>query len=167
MKEGFRMELKKLFTMQRDLDKKIVEQHHLENDSLVCEKILALQVELGELANETRCFKYWSIKKPSERDVILEEYVDCLHFILSLGLEFGFTNISVKTTPSEVKITEQFIHVYIDLNDFTICSCKDSYITLFEDFLTLGSSLGFSEDEIVDHYYKKNNINHERQASDY
>ncbi len=45
---------------------------------------LALTIELAELANETRCFKYWSSKGPSEREVILEEFVDSIHFLLSL-----------------------------------------------------------------------------------
>ena len=31
-------------------------------------------------------------KKPSEASIILEEYVDCLHFILSLGIETNLQN---------------------------------------------------------------------------
>ena len=78
------MNLQKLFQMQNTLDKRIQAEHHLEGVPLLHKKILSLQVELGELANETRCFKFWSTKKPSSNDVILEEYVDCLHFILSI-----------------------------------------------------------------------------------
>ena len=161
------MNLDELFKLQMELDKKIVEQHSLQNRSLSSEKILALQVELGELANETRCFKYWSTRKPSDKDVILEEYVDCLHFLLSLGLEFKFTDVSVMASKSDASVTDQFINLYIDLNDFIICSSRDHYCTLFEDFLSLGSSIGFSEEDILEHYHRKNNINHERQASGY
>ncbi|MBC8060340.1 MAG: dUTP diphosphatase [Clostridiaceae bacterium] len=161
------MNLDELFKLQMKLDKKIVEQHALQNRSLVSEKILALQVEIGELANETRCFKYWSTKKPSDKVVILEEYVDCIHFLLSIGLDYNFTDISVDAIISESKLTDQFINIYIDLNDFIICSSKDHYATLFEDFLSLGSSIGFSKEDIVEHYLIKNNTNHERQASGY
>jgi len=161
------MILDELFKLQMELDKKIVEQHSLQNRSLVSEKILALQVELGELANETRCFKYWSTKKPSEKNVILEEYVDCIHFLLSIGLEYDFTDTLVESVPTDTRLTDQFISIYIDLNDFIICSSKDHYSTLFEDFLSLGSSIGFSEEDIMEHYLIKNNINHERQASGY
>ena len=59
------------------------------NRKIVKRKMLALLVEIGELANETRCFKYWSNKPASEREVILEEYVDGLHFILSIGIDLG------------------------------------------------------------------------------
>ena len=161
------MNLDELFKLQMELDKKIVEQHALQNRSLVSEKTLALQVEIAELANETRCFKYWSTKKPSDKNVILEEYVDCIHFLLSIGLEFNFTDISVKSIVSDARLTDQFINIYIDLNDFIICSSKDHYSTLFEDFLSLGLSIGFSEEDIQEHYLLKNNINHERQASGY
>jgi dimeric dUTPase (all-alpha-NTP-PPase superfamily) len=41
---------------------------------------------MGELANEVRCFKFWSYKLPSEEKVILEEYVDGIHFITSLAI---------------------------------------------------------------------------------
>ncbi len=59
------MNLQRLFALQKELDLKIVSQHNLQAENLLQKKILALQVEIGELANETRCFKYWSDKEPS------------------------------------------------------------------------------------------------------
>lgn len=55
------MNLAKLFEMQRQLDEHIEKEHPRKprEDRLV-KKILALQVELGELANCWRGFKYWS-----------------------------------------------------------------------------------------------------------
>ena len=47
---------------------------------------MALLVE-RELANETRSFKFWSTKGPSANEIILEEYVDSIHFLLSLLIE--------------------------------------------------------------------------------
>ena len=86
------MDLQKLFTMQEALD------HYIQTNKQVTEDVftkkgLALLVELAELANETRCFKFWSEKGPSEREVILEEYVDSIHFLLSLGIEKGFNDL--------------------------------------------------------------------------
>lgn len=54
------MELKELFEMQKKLDEHIIEEKGLEGQDLLPKKILALQVELGELANEWRGFKFWS-----------------------------------------------------------------------------------------------------------
>jgi dimeric dUTPase (all-alpha-NTP-PPase superfamily) len=53
--------------------------------------ILALMVETSEMANEIRSFKYWSKKERSPDDVILEEFVDVLHFYLSIANQLGFT----------------------------------------------------------------------------
>lgn len=163
------MNLQNLFVMQEKLDHHIMEQHNLYGKTLFSEKLLALQVEIAELANETRCFKFWSNKGPSSNEAILEEYVDCLHFILTIGLEKGYSD-AVFTIPKEnidTDITDQFLNIYIDINDFIICSSKDHYETLFEDFLCLGSSLGFTEIEIENAYYRKNTINHHRQAIGY
>lgn len=162
------MNLLKLFELQKNLDEHIRENHGLWGQSLLSKKILALQVELAELANETRCFKYWSDKKPSNREVILEEYVDCLHFILTLGLEKNFTNIELDSKePHQYNIITQLLNLYIDINDFVVCSSKDHYITLFEDFINLGRILGFTAAEIEMAYYKKNDINHKRQNEGY
>src|SRR5690606_40144391 len=97
------MNLSKLFEMQRKLDEKILERFpHLRNEDLLPKKILALQVELGELCNCWRGFKFWShdqkprtVKRIENRkhrqNPLLEEYVDCLHFILSIAIELGYT----------------------------------------------------------------------------
>ena len=51
------MEFNQLFEMQRELDRFIEETQNVEKD-VFKEKGLALLVELAELANETRCFKF-------------------------------------------------------------------------------------------------------------
>lgn len=164
------MNLSKLFQLQHTLDERIVEEHNLQGKHLFPNKILALQVEISELANETRCFKFWSNKGPSPKEKILEEYVDCLHFILSLGLEKNYSDVELNLrydTSDNVELTKHFVNIYIDINDFVVCSSKDNYKTLFEDFLCLGSDLGFSYEEIEKAYFEKNSINHKRQDDGY
>ena len=93
-------------------------------------------MEIAELANETRCFKFWSNKGPSAKNTILEEYADCLHFLLTIGLDKGFNYLNFNTPNEGISsnITNQFLNLYIDINDFIVCSSKDHYQTLFEDF---------------------------------
>ncbi|WP_138206420.1 dUTP diphosphatase [Haloimpatiens lingqiaonensis] len=160
------MKFDKLFSLQRDLNNHIEQAHHL-TGPLLSKKILALQVEIGELANETRCFKYWSNKGPSSKSVILEEYVDCLHFILSIGLDKNYDNITFTPNKSDTEITDQFLNLFIDINDFITCNSRDHYITLFQDFISLGLSLDFSIDDIENGYLEKNQINHKRQEEGY
>jgi len=161
------MNLQKLFQMQNTLDHRIQKEHHLEGVQLLKKKILSLQVELGELANETRCFKFWSTKKPSSNNIILEEYVDCLHFILSIGIEKGFQDITLDSKNITCELSDQFLHLYINVADFVICSSIENYLTIFHNFLSLGKNLGFCEDDIEGAYLYKNKINHERQDNGY
>jgi dimeric dUTPase (all-alpha-NTP-PPase superfamily) len=161
------MDFKKLFRLQKDLDMQIIEEHNLKDEALLPQKSLALQVQVGKLADETRCFKYWSNKSPAKREIVLEEYVDCLHFILSIGIDKEFDDINPTLTKFNYNITEQFLDLYIDINDFVICPSQDHYITLFEDFLSLGKNLGFSGLEIENVYIHKNQFNHEKQSSNF
>ena len=98
--------LEELYKKQNDLDAYIVKKSMNEvysidmnhNDmGFLNDRLLALFVEVGEFANATRCFKYWS-KKPSEsKERLLDEYVDMLHFWLSIGNVMRFT-------PKEVEV---------------------------------------------------------------
>ncbi|MFT9495844.1 dUTP diphosphatase [Anaerosolibacter sp.] len=96
------MTLKQLFDMQRKLDEVIVAMADVNADGLepadfLGDRLLALHVEVSELANATRCFKYWSSKAPEKKEVLLDEYADILHFFLSVGLALGFTSDEVET----------------------------------------------------------------------
>ncbi len=96
-----------LFDRQRELDERIEEEHQLSGNQFD-ERLLALLVELGELANETRSFKFWSTKGPSPQDVILEEYVDGIHFLLSIGLALGYERDSFPAGSSYLDATDAF-----------------------------------------------------------
>lgn len=161
------MEWEKLFKMQEQLDHYIEVNHDLANHDLFQEKYLALLVELGELANETRCFKFWSTKPGSEDSVVLEEYVDGIHFILSLGIKqnLGFDSSGIMTV--EKSETEQFNDVFEACVTFKNNPGSEQYHQLFTKFLQLGDKLGFSEQAIQEAYYKKNEINYKRQNEGY
>lgn len=158
---------RKLFTTQRELDYRIETKHHLENEALFDKKILALLVELGECANETRCFKFWSVKKAAPRKTILEEYVDGLHFILSLGLELDVKNYDFYPNSDPVDKVDQFQKVYQAVVFFKNEHNVETYEKLFSDFMTLGFALEFEVEEIIEAYYDKNKINHKRQDNNY
>ena len=71
------MNLVKLFEMQRQLDAHIEKEHpRQEGEDRLAKKILALQVEIGELANCWRGFKFWSNDQTPR--VIAERGV-CVH----------------------------------------------------------------------------------------
>ncbi|GGC93409.1 hypothetical protein GCM10007216_25160 [Thalassobacillus devorans] len=160
------MNWEELFETQLRLDRYIEENNQLEETDLFEDKMLALLVELGELANETRCFKFWSKKPPSSEDVILEEYVDGLHFILSLGLEKGL-RYSDKPIKTGIEVTKGFHQVYEKALKFKASPVKEHYQEMFSSFLSLGAALGFTEMKIKTAYHEKNQQNHKRQDEGY
>jgi dimeric dUTPase (all-alpha-NTP-PPase superfamily) len=214
------LNLNKLFELQAKLDERIYKEHPpKEGEDRLAEKILALQVELGELAQNWRGFKYWSndqeprttakcemcdglgndiyftgsydngtlqeCSEPCEycdgtgdddsKNPLLEEYVDCLHFLLSIGLELETTNIVIDSDYTGADTTETFIFAFetvIELAN-SIRDGNKSYIyqvyeELFNLFVSLGEKyLGFSWEQVEQAYLAKNKINHERQESGY
>lgn len=205
------MNLQKLFEAQQVLDEHIMNEHpelH-ENESNLDWKLLALQVELGECANEWRGFKKWSkdqeprvykkeihyVDVPTDnpnfierkdigkvKNPLLEEYVDCLHFILSIGLEFE-KKYKEKIVPSiklnenkKSDITNQFHELFLCTTSLFI-STKDEYYDfedtigifseLLESFVSLGKMLGFTWEQIEAAYFEKNKVNHQRQEEGY
>lgn len=174
-----------LFPVQQKLRDRIIQQHNLEHVDLRPNLICALNVELAELANGTRCFKHWSVKEASPKEVILEELVDVLHFLLEIGLssyeEYGAVlPINVLLTAKEsIKydtLTEQINSMYTEigmLNDSLFDNCysansiDDSYNNLVGLFFGLCELLEFTWEEVEAAYYEKNAINHERQEQGY
>ncbi|MBA9025829.1 MULTISPECIES: dUTP diphosphatase [Bacillaceae] len=165
------MNITKLFEMQKLLDQHIQEKHNLHAAELIDKKILALFVELGELANETRCFKFWSLKGPAARQTILAEYVDGVHFILSLGIgcKLQATSVEVKIGQSskEHDITSQFLKIYASIQSFSMEQSQENYENMFSDYLRLGNMLGFSGEDVEQAYVEKNQINYDRQKQGY
>lgn len=181
------MILAKLFETQRVLDARIEKEHpRVEGEDRLGKKILALQVELGECANEWRGFKFWSTNQTPSigfyytengteyKNPLLEEYVDCLHFILSIGLECGFDKQELNhihehnfSVYKERTILIQFEWIFLTISDFTSENDLSSYEELFLYFMGLGIHLGFEIEQIEQAYYDKNVINHTRQDTGY
>lgn len=93
------MTIKELLEAQAELDRTIIEVQNLQDldpKIRLANTLLALQVEVSELANETRAFKFWSRKEPAPREVILDEFADVIHFTMSLANQFGFSEDDIK-----------------------------------------------------------------------
>lgn len=157
-----------LFDKQKELDAYINENNDLKQAELFDKKILALYVELGELANETRAFKFWSQKKASEKSIIIEEYVDNIHFLMSLGIEksFEFDEITVSKVES-TSLTEHFNVLFQQISNFQGEQTKASYLELVNNYVQLSELLGYTKEEIQAAYDEKNKENFNRQDSGY
>jgi len=166
------MDLTKLFEMQKVLDARIEKEHpQLQGEDRLAKKILALQVELGELANELPgTFKFWSNKKNDYKKALVE-YVDCLHFILSIGLEFKYSSYSYATEEKISLATKDTMtniqNCFYEMSFLNKFRAYQYYHSLLIELLALGRSLGFTGEQIEHAYLNKNKINHERQQNGY
>lgn len=163
------LQTKQLYEIQDILDKRIFENHEVTREETSIRRILALLVEISELANETRCFKFWSTKPASEKKVILEEYVDGIHFLLSLGIDLGITPEEIRCEhPGEFSdLTNQFIVVYEKCCFLRNYFCEEMYLDAFEAYLEIANILQFTNEDIVSAYLLKNEENHHRQDTNY
>ncbi|WP_041637940.1 dUTP diphosphatase [Anoxybacillus flavithermus] len=162
------MDIRKLFAMQRQLDERIETERGLRGERLVERKLLALLVEIGELANETRCFKFWSSKPPAAVETILEEYVDGLHFILSLGLDLSLhEGVQWPNVQESRPLVDQFLRVFEAVHAFGGQLNEEAYNQLVYAYAQLAHALSFTAQQIERAYIAKNEVNHERQSHNY
>lgn len=162
-----KININRILELQKQLDNNIHTKHNINPKEVFEKRRLALIVEICEMINVNRCFKFWSLKKDYDKQVLGDEFVDCLHFILSISLHFDLDQ-----TEYEIK------DVVYDDNELTLKvlylislagkieskeDCKKFIIQLFE----LAFTFGFTAQDIIDFYIKKNQVNFKRQQDNY
>lgn len=161
------IDLTKLYNIQKDLDAYIAKNHNVNYEITHKKRLLALIIELGEFANETRCFKYWSNKGPSSKDIILDEYADGLHFLLSLGIPLNTNKYIYDIYQDNNDLTDAFLKLYEDALKLNKEYNLTNYINAMQSFINLLPLLGYSENDLISAYLKKAQVNYDRQNSNY
>lgn len=205
------MNLTKLFELQAQLDADIETKHPAqEGEDRFGKKVLALLVELGELGQCWRGFKYWSKDQQARttegcmwcrgigkrytlkslvyaetcdkcdgtgsiKNPLLEEYVDCLHFLLSIGNDVfgGLNGTQIREVLHDAEESDETVN--IEATFIVLFSCVPEllsseyfrYRNTITIFLSLGLQLGFTWEQIEQAYYDKNKENFARQARGY
>ena len=162
-----KINLQELYSLQALLDQEIADIHHVDYKSTHEKRLLALIVEIGELANETRCFKYWSNKGSSPKEIVMDEYADGLHFLLSLGIPLHADKFEYEIKKENESLTLQIHHVYQAaiklLDNYDLPHYEDA----FQKYLNLAASIDMSVDDILNSYKNKLKVNHTRQHTNY
>ena len=156
-----------LFPLQRGLDEEIASIHGISYESTKKERLLALLVEFGEFANETRCFKYWSNKPSSEKAVVLDEYADGLHFFLSNAIALGIEELAYLPSLPKKSKTEAILDVYAATIRLHEERNADNCLKAFKLYLDLIPLFGFSNEDAINAYLAKMKVNHIRQETNY
>ena len=160
------IEFQEIYNRNKQLDKLFLSEYGNSQD-IIDKNKLELLVELGELANETKCFKYWSVKTP-DRDKVLEEYADCILMVLYF---FNCFNVSLDEDFPKPKdttdILEQFTYLF-NLSSRTRDEYnKDIFKEIFVNILKLGYVLGYTHQDIISGCMKKIDINMKRFEIEY
>lgn len=130
----------------------------LEPYKLRVRKLLEFEVALGEFAKVTKCYDYSNDAViDTDSDLILEKYINCISNLITLGIDHNYDDItSINVTANDNCLSDQFLNLYIDINDLIVSPCRDHYETLFEDMLAVGEFLGFSENIINESFLSYN-----------
>ncbi len=158
----------KLAEKQIALDKMIKDNSPEMNDQRYWEdRITALMVELGELANEIRFFKYWSNKPQSDKEVIIDELVDCLHFSFSLGNTIENKSWVFGLDDMKRPLTIIYFDIMSKLSEMVMDKSDTKFRSMLFNIVEIAWYLGYSQEDIEEAYAKKNAINYKRQEEGY
>lgn len=163
--------IREIIEMQKALDLSIINSNNVDFDSILDSKRveLALFDELGELNHELKSDWCWWKKsqKPKNRDRVLEELIDCLHFATIIS----YRSMDDKELNSCIAwycnndgtltlgYSEKLLFAYYN----AILNCKQCMFMV----LMLGRNLGYSFDEMYQAYINKNKVNFDRQKQGY
>ncbi len=153
---------------QKELDDYIKNQiENLHEERYWEDRIIAFQVEISELLNEIRFFKFWSKKPESSKEVILNEFADCLHFALSLGNSLGIDEFIFGM--GDMKRPIRFIYFDIVNKSMELIRNKDQRLfkSMMFNLFEIAWFMGYSNEDVKQAYEIKNKINYERQDEGY
>ena len=137
------------------------------NEEIICKNRLELLVELGELANETRCFKYWSTKQESDKEKVLEEYIDCLFMTLYFCNITGISLDEEFPKTSDLDLIDTFLNLFKYSSNISEVPSKDEIKIVLVELDHLAKLLGFSVEDLERVTKIKSEIIKNRLNTDY
>lgn len=165
------MNLEKLYELQAGFDatvKENVKATGYDTDSVYCydHRLFAFHCELMELANEIRFFKFWKQDKKVDMAAVLEEGVDCVHFLLSIGLMKGYQRTVKTIQPFALWEDYSVESIFEELRRNNL-DTVGRWQLAFEMLIGVLYKMGMNLDDIYNGYLRKNDINIQRQEEGY
>ena len=156
------------FQRNKQLDKMYEERYGNDITGMYEKNCLELIVEICEFANESKCFKYWTVKSPN-KEMLLEEYADCLSMLFCI---FNANDVE-EINKLDIQLNDDIIVLFnemirmctllIDKNNVN----TELLLNIFTYLLHIGKLLDISDRELLDACYMKIGKNIERLNSDY
>ena len=160
------MNLNSLFPKQKRLDEHIYKENDVNEEEIFERKIVAFNTELHELANELQFFKYWKKETNIDKERAIEEYIDVIHFTISIANALGVHEHKyIDTKPRD--LNKLFIGITNLTTVISASKSKEHVKSLINNVIALGYQLGLTEKDVLEVYDKKNAENYERQKVGY
>ena len=142
-----------------ELDEIFIQKYSSDKDMYKKNK-LELLVEIGEFANETKCFKYWS-KKEANKELVLEEYADCLIMTLCL---YHYFNMELDDLEYERMndINDNIAYLYKLASSLYFNDDQNVLKEILFNLINVSELLKLNKDEIVEACLLKINKDKER-----
>lgn len=164
-------QLNELLEMQYALDEAILKEHGNVYDEKIAEQMkIALFVELGELMNELPSyFKHWKKTAKDNKEKALVEYVDALHFALSLFnyRKYGLWAIRDYDDEYNKELLNGVNTLFGMIGLIVRFEKEEDFAFVLNCLFDIGNYIGFTWDEIYKAYKDKNTVNYERLKSGY
>jgi len=156
------------YERNKQLDKLYIDKYGRVDTRCYEKNCLEFIVEICEFANESKCFKYWSVRNPN-RELLLEEYADCLSMLFCL---FNYHNV-LELDVIKIELSDDILLCFNEI--IRMCTLLmdrekvDELLlkTIFTYLLHIAKLLDISDSEILDACYRKYEKNVERLNSDY
>ena len=163
------MNLVEMFASKKEFDKVVAERvakkgYIVDSYYGLDHLVFGFHCELMEFANEIGFFKFWKMNHVQDDERILDEGVDCLHVLMSIG---NMKNYKVKEIEPFALWEDYSIEDMFTLLRQNSLETVSHWTRAFELVLGILVNLGYSERAIMEQYEAKNNVNLKRQDTDY
>ena len=130
-----------------------VAKNEILNTTRINQKILSFLHDLSEVALESRCYLFWEKEEPVNHQQLLENYLEGLTMLMSIGYELRIDSIKNHTEiPENLELYSLFFKIYQSILNVQKQYSSEDYQNTIDDYFTLGFKLGIDIDEIIDNY---------------
>lgn len=116
-------------------------------------KILAFLNDLGSVSEESQCISFWDKHPVIDQEALKNTYMEGLQMLLSIGFELHVDALkNHHEIEMKASLEKQFLKVYDSVLKIKNTFNFEDYQNSVEDYLALGTSLGFDFDTIFEYY---------------
>ena len=158
--------LRKIYQRNKELDHIFMKKYEEKEPQYFEKNCIEFLVEFGEFVNETKCFKYWTIKKPKMEDVY-EELADCITMILTMYYVLKIDITDLKEHHKSTNVLEVINHIYSQGSKLMTKLDEDLVKDILANLFYLAELLELDKEEIYRVLTYKQDKVEERLNSDY